>query len=152
VATASDPSHGKEEFANIRVLTTFLGWMISPTHLFSRRLPEVGSANLFRLRATFQELSYIVSNRFGSGSTKVSFGVFCGAWTGGLLPFLMGSQDERVDGGENLPLALGCGIRPSAVGDADPAHVVTFVTLLQPIGRLECRAAPPTCISVELNS
>ena len=105
-----------------------------------------------RLRPTFREPSYIVSNRCGGGSTKVYFSVFCGVWTEGLLPFLVGSQDERVDGGENVTLALGRGIRTRPVGDADSAHVVAFGTISQPISRLECRAAPLAYISVELNS
>jgi hypothetical protein len=104
------------------------------------------------LRPTFREPLYIVSNRCGAGSTKGSFGVFCRAWTGDLLPFLVGSQDKCVDCGENLTLALGCGIRPSVVGDADPAHVIAFVTISQTISQLECRAAPPECINVRLNS
>src|SRR5918995_1327560 len=104
------------------------------------------------LRTPLRDPLYIVSNRFGGGSTKVSFGAFCGAWRGGLLPFLVRSQDERVDGGENLPLALGCGVRPSLVGYAAPAHGVAFVTISPPISRFECRAAPPACISVRLRS
>src|ERR687897_2588280 len=108
--------------------------MIPPGPLL---LPTTSGSSLSKpitLRPTFQKPLHIMSNRCGAGSTKVSFGVFGRTWRGGLLPFLAGSQDERVDGSENLPLALGCGIRTSLVGDADPAHVVASVTLSQPIG------------------
>jgi len=88
------------------------------------------------LGTTLQEHLCIISNGCGAGSTEVFFGTFRRAWRGGLLPFPVGSQDEIVDGGEDLPLTLECGIWTSLVGDADPAHVVTFVTLSQSIGRL----------------
>ena len=103
-------------------------------------------------RLTLRKPLYIVSNRRGAASIEVYFGILFMARARGLLPFLVGSQDECVDGSENLPFTLGRGIRTSLVGDADSAHVVAFVKPPQHIGRLECRAAPLACISVRLNS
>ena len=89
-----------------------------------------------RLRNTPWQTLSLANNGCGAGSIGEPFGAFCRTRAGGLLLFLMGSQDERVDAGEHHPLTLGRGIWPMVVGDTLLTHGLASAGATRSISRL----------------